>query len=394
MSVDILKIYIFDGPNRFDPRAGVFASLHADRARDRQIRAALKDAAQRIGLVIGNPEISTRQSAKGVLHELFVVTPMPAIGAAALRYVAAALNAQDTGDEQWDEEEPLWELQKRRRAAALPLHGLQVLAEASARGVPAFVRADGWLQIGYGARGMAIDPAKLIEAGSALREGDVGISSPPFARPADRFAPDWSRVDMLPIIAITGATDLAAIIVDTAAHLSASRAGVAALSQATFADVRACLADPNAEIFVFGLEAADLVRRGVPFDRCAVSALIDLPDPLIDEAGDHDELARALGVALLLTDPAGRVILNVDDPNIAALAEYAPCPQILIALSAANPHLVRHRAMNGEALFFRDGAIIAAHGAAETPIAFTGEFAPMAALAVAAVRLAVDAVLR
>ena len=64
--------------------------------------------------------------------------------------------------------------------------------------------------------------------------------------------------------------------------------------------------------------------------------MIDLPNALPDEVDSREELGRVLGVPMLLTDPAGRVALNADVPEIAALAEYAPCPIIYISTAEQN----------------------------------------------------------
>ena len=60
--------------------------------------------------------------------------------------------------------------------------------------------------------------------------------------------------------------------------------------------------------------------------------------------------------------------LNADVPEIAALAEYAPCPIIYISTAEQNPLVGFHRAQGGLALIVRDGAVIAATGASEQAI--------------------------
>jgi hypothetical protein len=68
----------FDGPNRFNPRPGVLANLCVGRDYSLALRAALKDAAQRIGLVIGAPRIDNGVTNGEVWHEAFFVMPLPA----------------------------------------------------------------------------------------------------------------------------------------------------------------------------------------------------------------------------------------------------------------------------------------------------------------------------
>jgi hypothetical protein len=99
---------------------------------------------------------------------------------------------------------------------------------------------------------------------------------------------------------------------------------VAAGAELGFDAARALLAEPSADAVVLGLEAGDALRRGMPFERCAASALLALAS-LPPEAAGRDELARALGVAVLLTEPGGVALLASGDAEVAGLAEYAPC---------------------------------------------------------------------
>lgn len=391
--MEIDQLLIFEGPNRYDRRPGVLARIRADRDRSRALRNQLKDAAQRIGLVIGNPGVDLHATGGTILHELFFVTPMPAIGAGAVRYVVALLNAHDAGDDEWDSDGSLWDLQKRRRAESLPLHALQLIAEASARGIPSFVRADGRLQLGYGARGQAFDIAPLRERGPVLNEGDIGIGAPPFARPTGETVPHWQHLGALPIIAVTGGMSHGPALMLFTERLLTRVSGCVAVQDAAFDDVRAVLADPAARMATFALNPLDLLHRGLPFNRCTVSALVDLPDALVAMAGSRAELARALGVALLVTEPDGRIVLNADDPAILALAAYAPCPMIMIARSEINPALSRHRAGGDGVAFMRDRAIVVAQGATETVIEPCAADDPMAVLAAVALSQAFETVM-
>jgi hypothetical protein len=387
VSVEIVRITTFDGPHCFDPRPGVLARLRADHDCSAALRAVLKDAAQRVGLVIGNPHIESRSTGDTIWHDLFFVTPMPAIGAEMVRHIVALLGAQHAGDDTMDADSLLWDLQKKRRAAALPLQVLQLMAEASARGVPAFVRRDGFVQVGYGARGNAIDPALFRERGTALREADVGIGASPFARPALSSLLPWDRLGAVPVVVVSGGATSAT----TAAFVSRlrqRRSSVAAALTASFDTARDCLTDPAAGAIVLDLDPVDLLWRGLPVEQCMVSALLDLPEELESEAGGRDDLARALGVALLVTSPGGRAVLNADHPAILALAGYAPCPLVLIARSGDHPALRAHRAAGGSALFLRRTAAVLARGTSETLIPLSPDEDPWKTLAVTALYFA------
>jgi hypothetical protein len=180
--------------------------------------------------------------------------------------------------------------------------------------VPAFVRADGWLQLGYGARGMALDPAGIAPRG---RGGAQAL--------AGEVAVPWERLGTVPVIAVTGEPGRAAAVERLTSALRARGARVVSDPAAGFDAARALLAEAVAEIVVVGLEAGDLLRRGLAFGRCAACAVLGLPGTLPPEAAGRDELARALGLPMLVTGEDGLAALTADTPEIAALAEFAPC---------------------------------------------------------------------
>jgi hypothetical protein len=369
MPTEIVQLLGYDGPNLHGPQPGVFLKLRADKNRVRQVKDALKDGAQSIGLVLGYLEIDSAAEGQSYLISASFTTPTPAIGVELARYVVAGLNAKEAGDEEWDAEGPLWELQKRRRAEALALPALQLTAEAAARGIPSLLRADGQVQLGYGTRAWTFDPQALKERGGAstLAPAEIGIGAPPFAQSPAALEVPRERLGPIPIVAIGGGAgrDIAALLVTAALRAQGQAAELA--EAADFEAARALLAEPAA-IAVLGLTAEGIARRGTAFERCAYSAIADLPAELPAEVADRAELARVLGVPMLITDPNGRVALNADVPEIVELAEYAPCPIIYTSAAEENPVVGFHRAQGGAALFVRNRAVIAATGASEHAI--------------------------
>jgi hypothetical protein len=310
MSIEIIDLVAYDGPNAHSPQPGVLLLLRCDADRSRRLRAALKDGAQSIGLVIGQLDVSAAQEAREWLVSAFFATPTPEIGAALARYVVDGLRALAAGDEEWDRDGPLYELGRHRRREAPPLAMLQVEAEARARGVPSFVRRDGRLQLGYGARGVSLD---ISELGAG--------QSPP-----------WERLSAVPVVVVTGDLARAAAMRHLAEAL-AGMPGARQLDDAGFDETRVLLADPTLTLAVLGLSASAIERRGVPFDRCRLSAALDMPPDT--SPADAEMRARALGVPTLLTEPGGAALLNAGDPAVASLAQYARCPVQLVRASDA-----------------------------------------------------------
>jgi Domain of unknown function (DUF4938) len=368
MPTDILQLAAFDGPNLYGSRPGVLLRVRSDKDRTARIKNALKDGAQSVGMVLAYLEVWSEPADSGYTISANFSTPTPAIGVELARYVVVGLNAREAGDEEWDAEGPLWDLQKRRRAEALPLAALQITAEAAARGIPAFVRRDGLVQLGYGARGWPFDPARPKGAGGALAPDEIGIGPPPFASSPAALQAPWERIGPIPIVAVAGGAgrDMATHLIAAALAGQGQQARLA--SAADFDATQDLLADTSVAIAVVGLTGVGIVARGLAFERCAYSAITDLPADLPPELADRAELARALGVPMLVTDPDGAVVLNADVPEIAALAEYAPCPIIYISTAGESTTVGFHRAGGGAALFVRDDTVIAAKGASEQPV--------------------------
>lgn len=301
-SISIVQLLAYDGPNIFGPAPGVLLRARCDRDRSRRLRAALKDGALAIGLMVANLTVEAQPLGEGQLITALFGTDAPALGAALCDYVVAGVAAELAGDDAWDRETPLFALQERRRAEAVPIAALQLVAEARRRGLPTFTRADGRLQLGYGARGWSVEPAALARPGAA------GPQAP------------WEQLGDVPIVAVTGQAGRA----DAVARLARAHeaAGARALDGATFDQVQALLADPATEALVLGLDTADILRRGLAFDRCTLAVVVDRAGPRPPEAADDDEWLRALGVPMLLSPQPAH--LNLADPALLPLVPYAP----------------------------------------------------------------------
>jgi hypothetical protein len=331
MPTEILRLLAFEGPNIVGPQPGVLLQARCGRDRSARLRAGLKDSAQGAGIVIGALEVSAAPLGEGKLLTASFSTPTPALGAAVARYVVEGLNAHEAGDETWDAEGLLWDLQKRRRAETLPLGALQLIAEAQARGMPAFVHQGSRLQLGYGARGRSFELADLGGAApqAAFATGEVGVA-PPFAQSSASALVPWERIGAVPVVAVSGAARGA--VVEQLSRALESGVSIAAALDADFDRARELLADPGAQLVLLGLDPADTLRRGLPFDRCVACAVVGWP-PEAPDVADRGELARALGLPALVTDPGGLVVLD-PTPPIAALSEYAAGRVALLDLEA------------------------------------------------------------
>lgn len=300
----ILRLHAYNGPNIHGPAPGVLLRVHCDRDRSERLRAALKDGAQFVGIMLANLIVEAEPSAVGQQITALFGTDAPTLGAELCRYIVAGMNAEAQADDEWDREGPLLALQDRRRAETLPFAALQLMAEARSRGLPSFVCDDGRVQLGYGNRGWSFDPR-------VLRERDATIPTPP-----------WAELGSIPIVAVTGCQQRKVHVARLADGLVAQGVRPYVLDGAGFAMTRVALADPAAEALVVGLDSGDILRHGLAFDRCDLAVITDQAGVRPAEADDDDEWLRALGIPMLLAPTP--VHLNLSDPALQPLVPYAP----------------------------------------------------------------------
>lgn len=298
--ITLSQLCAYEGPNIFGPGPGVLLRAHCRADRSARLRAALKDGAQFIGMVIAHLSVEARPAGDGLALAATFSTAAPAIGAALAAYVVEGMGAEAAGDTGWDHEGPLLALQERLRREALPIEALQAVAEARRRGLPAFPAGDE-LRVGHGVRGWGFVPAR--------RGG-----APP--------APPWERLGHIPIVAVTGGAGRAEAVRRLAADLSAIGPRVVALDGAGFDATRAALADPATEALVVGLDTGEILRRGVAFERCTLAAITGRDGERPADAADDGEWLRALGVPMLLADQPARISLA--DERLRPLIPYAP----------------------------------------------------------------------
>jgi hypothetical protein len=267
--------------------------------RPRRLRAAIRDGAQSIGLVIAYLEAESRAVAGNFLLEARFSTDEPAIGAALCRYIVDGMRAEAAGDEEWDRNGPLYNLRSRRQHEALSLPALQLVAEARQRGLPALPLPDGQLLLGHGIHSWRADP-----------------------RSDDLSAPPWARIGRIPITLVTGHALRGAAVARYAAALAATGILVRAEGDLGFDAARDLLADTATEAAVIGLRADDILRRGLPLDRCDQAVVSDMAGPRPESADDDEEWLHALGLPMFLA--TAPVHLNLADTRLHTLIPYAP----------------------------------------------------------------------
>ncbi len=299
--ITISRLQAYEGPNTVQPTPGVVLRLACDRDRGARIRAAIKDSAQAIGLVIGQLAIDSKRGNLGIDISVRFSCELPQLGAAVCAYVVAGITAEAVGDHTWDHEAPLIALRERRQREAVPLTAVQLIAEARRRGLPSFVTATRQLQIGYGVHGWSCDLATLPNKAPTL---------------------PWAELGVIPISIVTGASSRDRVVEQVATELRAGGQRVTALKAASFHATRALLADPHTEALVLGLTSEAIIRYGLPVEQCDRAIITDCSGPRPTEAEDDEEWVRALGLPMLIAAEAVRI--NLSDPGLTQLVPYAP----------------------------------------------------------------------
>jgi cyanophycin synthetase len=198
------------------------------------------------------------------------------------------------------------------------------------------------------------------------------------------FTPD--ETGRIPLVGVTGTrgASLVARLVGCLLHLTGKHVGVAN-GEGLYLDARQVTAgdctgfeagqrlliNRTVQAAVFESNARAILAEGLPYDRCSVGVVTDLEGAA--DLGDHyigdtDGVASVVRAQVDVILPDGAAVLNAADPAVAALAELCDGRVILYALDEHNDAMARHRAAGERIAFVRDGRIVLADGADETPL--------------------------
>jgi cyanophycin synthetase len=187
----------------------------------------------------------------------------------------------------------------------------------------------------------------------------------------------------IPVVGIMGrnhTTELAHL-VNWLIHLSGRRTGLAS-SRGLFMDQR--LVDPkDARVFeasqrllinraldaaVFENTPLQVLDEGLPYDRCHVGVLTDMPDH--SGLQDHDiltseQVRNVVRTQIDLVLPEGAAVLNAEDAAVVELADLCDGEVIFYAADQHNTHIQQHLAKQGRAVYFSKGQVMMSRGTHE-----------------------------
>jgi cyanophycin synthetase len=124
------------------------------------------------------------------------------------------------------------------------------------------------------------------------------------------------------------------------------------------------------DIAVLETARGGIVLRGVGYESNEVSVLTNVSSDHLDLQGIHTlpELAEVKATVARITKPDGWVVLNADDPYVAAVARRVKGRVAFFSTEEGSPVVRRHRAAGGRAYVIRRGWLVEANGDRDTRI--------------------------
>ena len=122
---------------------------------------------------------------------------------------------------------------------------------------------------------------------------------------------------------------------------------------------------------VFETCPRQILTEGLPYDRCQIGVVMNMPGPQgLDDlyVTDADQMPGIVRTQVDVVLPTGAAVLNADDPEVLALAEFSDGEVLLYSLDAACAALTAHRARKGRAVFARGDSIVLGLGAEDVPL--------------------------
>jgi cyanophycin synthetase len=135
------------------------------------------------------------------------------------------------------------------------------------------------------------------------------------------------------------------------------------------------LDDTTVEAAVLETARGGIIRRGLGYDRADVAVITNIADDHLgmDGVDDTDELVGVKALVAEEIQDGATVVLNADDPAVAAMAErprvreHAPVLRYF-SLDGTNPVIEQHRRAGGLTYELRDGHLVEFEGARPRPL--------------------------
>jgi len=346
------------GPNLLWDRPGAVLDIAVpDELADRFI-AAWRDAAVRVLAAVGWGDETTAWRRFPGGASLVISAPIDALYAATEvnEWAFAEAKAQVTGGEAPALDEAAERLRCEIEEERSP--PLRAMAAAARRHRVTFL----------------MDP-RVVSVG-----GGTGVMSWKVDEIPEVEAVDWRRVHDVPMVLVTGSNGKTTTVRLLTSVLTAAgrvtgmcctdsvNVGGEVLSRGDWSGpggARMVLRDPRVEVAVLETARGGILRRGLAVRHADAAIVTNIAEDHFGEWGIHDlaALAEAKLVVARAIGPSGRLVLNADDPHLAAAAPRLTVPLCWISLDSDHPVLRAHLDRGGDAAFLdRRDLIVVRHG--------------------------------
>jgi cyanophycin synthetase len=195
-------------------------------------------------------------------------------------------------------------------------------------------------------------------------------------READRTPPEWITDDRrrTPVISISGTNGKSTTtrMIAHILHTAGKRVGITT-TEGVYVDGRtieegdltgpygahSVLERDDVDVAVLETARGGIVLRGIGYESNEASVLTNVSADHLDLHGLHTvpELAEVKSVICRVTRPTGAVVLNAEDPLVAAVARRVQARVTFFSLRPGNARVRRHVARGGRAIVLDDGWI-------------------------------------
>lgn len=143
---------------------------------------------------------------------------------------------------------------------------------------------------------------------------------------------------------------------------------------ATWSDARRLLLNIEVEAAVIENDGLEILLNGLAYDRCEVGIVTNIifTDAMKrEDVAHHDfenaeQLIKIYRTQVDVVLPTGTGVLNADDENVVAIAEFCDGSVIFFSPNPEQPVIISHLAQGHRAVFVEHGKIVFAEGAGRT----------------------------
>lgn len=123
------------------------------------------------------------------------------------------------------------------------------------------------------------------------------------------------------------------------------------------------LKDPTVEVAVLETARGGILRSGIAFDYCDVGIVLNVAaDHLgIGDIETIEDMAKVKSVVAETVSPNGYVVLNADDPLVAAMAAKVQCKVVYFSMNPDNPIIQEHNRRGNMSAIYENGYLSICH---------------------------------